>query len=103
MDSPYPMTLNTLITHNYKTSGSKVYIYILNLTELLIVFVWAVKLNLLDLMNPNQPKRSYDRTFISKLLNTCDCQMDKLLALSLCNKRWVRREVFSSQWMCLKF
>jgi len=34
-------------------------------------------------MGPNQPKRSYDRTCIGSLLNTCDCQMDKLKCITM--------------------
>jgi len=57
------------------------------LPELHIVAVWAVKLNLFsDLMSPNQPQRSWDRTCYSSLLNICDCQMDTrpMALLTIC-------------------
>ena len=73
------------------------------LPELLIVAACAVNLNL---MSPNQPECSEDRTFIGSILNTCDCQMDKFLNLTLQYTLAVlilERSVNSTQWISLIF
>ena len=84
------------ITHNSKTSSSKVFIQ--NLTNGHLEFMQIAYSSRLGsqpefVLGPDESKSTktfIGRNILGSLLNTCDCQMDKLFNVSLCDTLWVR-------------